>query len=167
MKTQSSEMNQQTLPLQNICQIIKDNKGASLATLHDKNTPQSTYAPYVIDKNKIYLYLSKLADHTINLLDSPVVSLLILESEQAVSNPFARKRLSLNCKAAIIERNTECWGAITDKMSNELGGTMSVLVTLPDFILFELSVVEGNFVQGFGAAFQLSKEDWKNISERL
>ena len=43
-----------------------------------------------------------------------------------------------------------------DKMSDELGETMSLLRSLPDFHLLQLIADKGRFIAGFGQAFTIN-----------
>jgi hypothetical protein len=98
------------------------------------------------------------------MLAAPNVGLMLLAEPDTHKNPFARQRLSLNAVSRALLRDTELWLEVINAMTLQLGGTMQILRTLPDFTLFELEVNGGNFVKGFGAAYTLTAADWAEIT---
>lgn len=128
-----------------------------LATCSVEGEPEASYAPYVMDaEGCLYLFISRLARHTRQLLDNPKASLLWIEDEAAARNLFARRRLSLECDITEIDRTEILADTILDRMEQELGNTISVLRTLGDFHLFRLTPASGTYVQGFGRAFEVT-----------
>lgn len=127
-----------------------------LATLSESQLPDCSTAPFVLEKDgSIYIYLSELAQHTKNLLANPAASLMMIADESASSNLFARQRLTLQAKAVEIMPDSPEYEQILDKMESELGNTIQVLRTLPDFHLFKFLVQHANYVQGFAKAYAL------------
>jgi putative heme iron utilization protein len=72
-----------------------------------------------------------------------------IEDKVSKRNVFARRRLILQCRAENIERGSEGWNRIVKQMEEQLGNTVQLLASLPDFMLFCFDAVEGNYVRGF------------------
>lgn len=144
--------------LNNIESLIASRKSLLLATLNPKHQPEISSTPFLKDTNNFYIFISELASHTQNLKRHPSLSIMLIEDEKDTKNAFARRRLSYECQAKIIERNENQWAEILAKFEVRLGKTVSMLKSLPDFHLFQLEPISGNYIEGFGKAFKLSGE---------
>ncbi|MBE9033891.1 HugZ family pyridoxamine 5'-phosphate oxidase [aff. Roholtiella sp. LEGE 12411] len=131
-----------------------------ISTVNTQGIPNSSYAPYVMDDAKnIYIYVSGLATHTKNLNVNPDVSVLFIEDEAQTNQIFARRRLSFDCTATLIERETDKWNQIVEQFQGRFGQIIEVLRGLADFRIFQLTPSEGRFVIGFGAAYHISGDN--------
>jgi hypothetical protein len=86
------------------------------------------------------------------------VSVLFIDDESKSDQIFARRRLSFDCTATLIERETEAWNQIVSQFQERFGGIIQVLRDLPDFRIFRLTPSAGRFIIGFGTAYQISGE---------
>lgn len=138
-----------------------------LGTLDAKNHPFSSYAPYVYDTNRFYVYISDIATHAKNIQKNPKVSLFFIEDESKTSNMFARKRLSLQCESRKIERGSERFesvlGLFSDKFDVKMGETLKKMV---DFNLYEFKTLYGEATFGFGKAYLIGGENMDELVER-
>ncbi|WP_138502544.1 HugZ family protein [Nostoc sp. PA-18-2419] len=131
-----------------------------ISTVSAQGIPNASYAPFVMDDSKnIYIYVSGLSTHTKNLSVNPHVSILFIEDEAKSKQIFARNRLSFDCTASLIERETEKWNQIVEQFQGRFGQMIEVLRGLSDFRIFQLTPNEGRFVVGFGAAYQISGDN--------
>ncbi|NDJ25243.1 HugZ family protein [Nostoc sp. B(2019)] len=131
-----------------------------ISTVSAQGIPNSSYAPYMMDDAKnIYIYVSGLASHTKNIYVNPHVSVLFIEDEAQTNQIFARRRLSFDCTAALIERETDKWNEIVEQFQERFGQIIEVLRGLGDFRIFQLTPSEGRFVIGFGAAYHISGDN--------
>jgi heme iron utilization protein len=127
-----------------------------LGTVSKDGIPNASYAPFVTDENKnIYIYVSGLSTHTQNLHAVPRVSTLFIEDEAQTEQIFARHRLILDCTATLIERDTDLWKQIVDRLGVRFGEMIQLLRDLPDFRIFKLTPITGRFIIGFGAAYEV------------
>ena len=126
-----------------------------LGSITANGRPHSSYAPFIIDRGRFYVYVSGLARHATTLQNGHA-SLLFIEEESRSKTIFARRRLTIDCSTQIVPRNTPDHERLLDLMQAELGSTLEVLRTLPDFILFAMTPSSADFVTGFGAAFVLT-----------
>lgn len=143
---------QEYLALREQCQ------GALLATLEGDRTPSASYAPLVWLDGQSYLFLSDLAGHTRNLKSCPSLGLMLIEGEDASANAFARRRITLQGEARMVEREDPSFAPALAEFHRRFGQVMAVLESLPDFHLFRLQLQRGRYIRGFGQAFELSGE---------
>ncbi len=137
-------------------------KTLQLATCYKNHEPLASYAPFVEDEaGNFYLLLSGLAAHSTNLqwhqsVQNPI-SVLLIEDEQTARNLFARRRLTYSCTVAIWSREHPQWQPIIEQLQTKFGNTIEVLSSLGDFKLYCLTPMQGNYVRGFGQAFELKE----------
>ncbi|KUJ71212.1 HugZ family protein [Thiomicrospira sp. WB1] len=144
--------------------FIQTHHTAVLATTDpETGWPEASYAPFLLDQQRFYVYLSELARHTRNLLAGSHASLLLIEPETD-DNRFTRRRVSVQATVREITRQSENWTQTMERMQAELGETVAMLKTLEDFHLFELTPVRGRFVKGFAQAFELEGETLSTLS---
>jgi len=131
-----------------------------LGTASPSAQPQASYAPCVIDEVKnIYVFVSGLSAHTQNLSMTGKASALFIEDESKTTQMFARKRLSYDCAAALIARDSEQWSEIVQKFETQFGSIIELMKDLPDFRIFQLQPSSGRFVLGFGKAYDVDPND--------
>ena len=124
-----------------------------MATVSPEGIPDASYAPCVLDdEGRCHILISGLAQHTKNLHALPVASLMWIEERASARNPFARRRLVLQCRAESIGRERPEWEALLGRMESEHGNTVPLLAGLPDFVLYRLDAIDGNYVRGFAQA---------------
>jgi heme iron utilization protein len=135
-----------------------------ISTVNEQGVPNASYAPFVIDDSKnIYIYVSGLSIHTQNIYANPRVSVLFIEDESKSQQIFARQRLSFDCTANLIERETENWYQIVDLFQSRFGEIVEIFRGLADFRIFKLTPSEGRFVIGFGAAYYISGDNLNEL----
>jgi heme iron utilization protein len=131
-----------------------------ISTVSAQAIPNASYAPFVMDDSKnIYIYVSGLSTHTKNIDVNPHVSVLFIEDEAKSNLIFARRRLSFDCTATLIERETDKWNQIVEQFQGRFGQIIEVLRGLSDFRIFRLTPSEGRFVVGFGGAYHISGDN--------
>ncbi|EHD2240340.1 heme utilization protein HutZ [Vibrio vulnificus] len=130
-----------------------------LATVDADGRPNVSYAPFVQNQEGYFVLISKIARHARNLLENPQVSLMMIEDEEGAKQLFARKRLTFDAVASVIERDTQLWHQVITQMEERFGEIVSGLSQLEDFVLFNLKAERGLFVKGFGQAYQVSGDD--------
>lgn len=128
-----------------------------LATVSPEGNPCASYAPFVMDADKnFYIFASDLSAHTSNLKTTGKVSVLLIEDEARSQNIFARQRLSFDCQATLMEKNSPHWDEIANQFQERFGQIIEMLRNLSDFHIFQLTPKEGLFISGFGAAYKVS-----------
>jgi heme iron utilization protein len=140
--------------------FIEQFESLILATVSADGFPHASYAPFVRDEAKnFYLYVSGLATHTRNLLVVPRASILLIEDESKGDRVFARTRLSFECTATLLVRESQMEKEIVDRFANRFGETIEQMRGLADFQVFQLTPNQGRFVMGFGAIYRIEGDD--------
>jgi len=137
--------------------------GALLATLADRQFPCASYAPLVWVDDHYYLFLSDLAEHSRNLQRSPAIGLMLIEAEDQAVNAFARRRITLQGTADLVNRDDSSFARVLSEFHHRFGKVMTIIEPLADFHLFRLQLQAGRFVRGFGQAYELSGEHLQNL----
>ncbi len=140
--------------------LIQDQQTVLLSTVSIQGQPECSYAPYVRDaQGSFYIFVSELARHTKNMLQNERASVLFIQNEKEANNLFARERAVFDCTISEIQQQDESYNTQLDKMTDELGETIGLLRSLPDFHLLKLSPVKGRYIAGFGQAFMINTAD--------
>jgi len=146
-----SDLQEQSVAYQT---LIEQQQTLLLSTVNEQGEPESSYAPYVRDGNGVfYIYVSDLASHTQNMLQKHHASILIIRSEKESENLFARERVTFQCKVLEVSVDSENYARQLLNMEQQLGETIALLRSLPDFHLLALKPVSGKYIAGFGQAF--------------
>ena len=136
--------------------LLQSFRSLCLATVDETGKPDLSYAPHVLSpKGWCYVFLSDLARHTGLLRASGCASVLLIEAEAQAQEIFVRKRISFQCQAVQVERESKEWGQIMAEFEQQFGEIVTLLKGLEDFHLFRLTPESGLFVKGFGQAFSI------------
>ncbi|USD52061.1 heme utilization protein HutZ [Vibrio sp. SCSIO 43153] len=142
-----------------IKEFRQERRTIQLATVDAEGRPNVSYAPFVQNQEGYFVLISQIARHARNLLENPNVSLMMIEDEDSSKQLFARKRLTFDAVATVVERDTEMWQQVVGQMKDRFGEIIDGLSQLEDFVLFNLKAEQGLFVKGFGQAYQVSGDD--------
>ena len=129
-----------------------------LATCNAKGEPEASYEAYVEYDGCYYIYTSELSAHTANLATSGRCSVLFIESEAQAKHLFARRRLTLQCSATEIHRESPDFERLMDQFVEKFGHFMELIRKLTDFHLYQLRPLSGGYVAGFAQAYTLEGE---------
>jgi len=139
--------------------FLDDISSLTLATCSPEGVPNASYAPFITDADRhFYIYISGLSTHTQNLAATGKASIMAIEDEAKTVQLFARARLTLECTAQEVERDTPHWEAIADHFADRFGKIIDIFRPLADFRIVQLVPSSGRFVIGFGAAYDVSGE---------
>jgi hypothetical protein len=141
-------------------QLIQAQQTVLLSTVSIEGQPECSYAPYVRDQGGVfYIFVSELAPHTQNMLQTSLASLLFIQPEQETKNIFARKRVVFECTVDDIKQQEKCFERQLQAMREKFGETIDLLRSLSDFHLLALTPVNGKYITGFGQAFSINIDD--------
>ena len=142
-------------------------KSVVIGTLDSEGRPFSSYAPFVHHDHRFYIFISDIATHARNLRRSADASLLFIEDEAEAANIFARKRISLQCRAELIPRDTETFTPVMAKFGEKFGdGMISMLMKMADFNLYALTTIGGEATFGFGEAYRVGGDHMEHLLPR-
>ncbi|MGF1711769.1 heme utilization protein HutZ [Vibrio kagoshimensis] len=142
-----------------IKEFRQERRTIQLATVDEEGRPNVSYAPFVQNQEGYFVLISKIARHARNLEANPQVSLMMIEDEENAKQLFARKRLTFDAVANVVERDSELWLQVVTQLGERFGEIIDGLSQLEDFVLFNLKAENGLFVKGFGQAYQVSGDD--------
>ncbi|MFA0569655.1 heme utilization protein HutZ [Vibrio gallaecicus] len=142
-----------------IKEFRQERRTIQLATVDEEGRPNVSYAPFVQNQEGYFVLISKIARHARNLEANPQVSLMMIEDEENAKQLFARKRLTFDAVANVVERESELWLQVVAQLGERFGEIIDGLSQLEDFVLFNLKAENGLFVKGFGQAYQVSGDD--------
>lgn len=134
--------------------FLESRHAAILSFVDPDGKPFSSTAPFVKKDNKLYIYISRIAEHYHLADKSEIVDVLLLADQADTKNPFATERIRIACTPRNLgntgyEEIFELFNQTFHK------STMSLLRGL-DFSLFELTPINGRYVVGFGLAFDIT-----------
>ncbi|MEZ8284922.1 heme utilization protein HutZ [Vibrio splendidus] len=142
-----------------IKEFRQERRTLQLATVDEEGRPNVSYAPFVQNQEGYFVLISDIARHARNLKANPQVSLMMIEDEESSKQLYARKRLTFDAQASVVDRETELWTQVIGQMQERFGEIIDGLSQLQDFSLFKLKAENGLFVKGFGQAYQVSGDD--------
>lgn len=148
---------------QRLAALVLDSRWAALATVAD-GKPLASNVAYAVDAGSggLLLHLSRLARHTINLLESSSASLAISEQAQPDCDPQRLARVSLQGVVAEVPRDGEAY-SVYKKCYLTVLPEAEQLFSFADFILFHFMIEKVRFVSGFGKSYTLSPETLQRV----
>ena len=147
--------------------FISGFQSAVIGTLDDDGAPFTSYAPFVYDNHRYYVFISDIARHARNLKYAKKGSLFFIEDETVTANIFARKRVSLQCETAVVPRSGVQFDIVMTKFKNKFGEEIiEMLMPMLDFNLHEFRPVSGEATFGFGEAYTLGGEHMESLIPR-
>ena len=148
-------------------QLLSQTRSLILATTNPDGSPLTSYAPFIVDEQRQFtIFTSQLAAHTANLQRTGQASVMLIEDEAATTQIFARQRLTFQCRASLIPRDSDEGEAVLAQYEARFGKMVGLLKSLPDFQLFRLQPQSGSLVVGFGQAYTLSGDRFEIITPR-
>lgn len=139
-------------------------KTIMISSLTQEGQPFISYAPFARIEDKVYIYISKAAEHYYNLLKNPNVAIMMIEDEAEAKTVFARVRLSFKATATMMQEVAEnIWEAFEEAQGKE----MVQMLRKMDFDMFELQLHKGRLVKGFGKAYDVELKDGSWVQEQV
>lgn len=131
--------------------FVKEKETVILSFIDGDGKPFSSCAPFVEKNNKLYVYISEVAEHYRLMETNDYVDALLIGDEAKANNKFATERARWICRTKNIgnDGHEDIFALFNEAHGEKL---MNVLRGL-DFSLFELSPEQGRYVVGFGLAF--------------
>lgn len=142
-------------PEETCAELTARMRSLQFATVTENGEPHCGYTPYTQDGHTFIVFVSQLALHTRDMLETGKAAIMLIEDEQNSGQIFARCRASYQCQATPIDSANDEYEMLLDQYQQRHGKMVSLLRTLPDFVLFRLTPISGQFVMGFGKAYRL------------
>jgi len=148
-------------------EFIKDFKSVVIGTIDSEGLAFSSYAPFVYENNKFYIFISDIAKHSANIKREEKASLLFIEDESKAQQIFARKRISLQASSSLVKREEKEFVEVIEKFKEKFSqGMMNMLLEMSDFNLYTLKVDNGEATYGFGEAYAIGGENMEELVSR-
>lgn len=130
-----------------------------IASLNQKGEVVSSYAPIIHYQDKMYIYISEVAEHYDGLKNNPHnIEILFIEDEARAKTILARERLKYRVVAHFIPRDSEIFNQVLDFFeSSSKDENIKIIRNMSDFHLIALQKQEGRYVKGFGKAYRISQ----------
>lgn len=138
--------------------FIASRQSLQLASITAEGLPYASYAPFGIGDNCLYVLLSEIAVHAINLQQHPRASVLIIEDEDTAVKLFARKRVNYAVLAEPLAYDSADWQRGMQALVARHGEQPRNLGNHADFKMFRLVPQSGRYVKDFGRAYALQGE---------
>lgn len=149
-----------------LAQIIRSTRIASLGTMHDES-PQVSMVAYIHaeDFSAFYIFVSRLAQHTVDMQKNNRVSLMICETDDARSDPQTLVRVSIRGKAEIIQTGEPGFTPLKEQYIARFSESEK-LFNLSDFSFWRITPRGGRYVAGFAKAFNITADTLQKASLR-
>lgn len=149
-----------------LAQLIRNTRIASLATLRDE-APQVSMAAYICaaDFSAFYIFVSRLAQHTVDMQKDNRVSLMICETDDNRVDPQTLARVSIRGKAEIIQPGEPGFTPLKEQYLARFPESAQ-LFNMSDFSFWRITPRGGRYVAGFAKAFNITAEALQQASER-
>lgn len=138
-----------------IMSFVESRKSLMLSSLDENQDPYASYAPFAVGDECLYVLLSEIAVHGINLQINPKAAALLVQDESESEEMFARVRIHYRLEAEHIPFDKPKWSGGIEVLKAKHGERISSLSQLSDFKLFELRPRGGRYVKGFGKAYTI------------
>lgn len=148
-------------------ELLSQVRSLVLATTNFDGSPLVSYTPFIVNEQRqFFIFTSRLAAHTRNLQQTGQASVMLIEDEAATTQIFARQRVTFQCQASLITRDSEEGEEVLGQYEARFGKMGGLLRSLSDFHLFRLQPLSGSLVLGFGQAYELSGDRFDRLSHR-
>lgn len=139
--------------------LIRDHRQAMLATVSE-GAPYAAMTAYVPepDFGSFLVHLSDLAPHKGHLRADPRASLIICEPDNGKTEIMQHKRVSLECLAEVIPKESAAYAAARERYLGRLPAH-ELMFTLKGFDLVRLVPQRGLLNAGFGRAYKVTPAD--------
>lgn len=138
-----------------IMMMVNSRKTLMLSTLDENNHPYASYAMFAAGRDCLYVLVSDIAVHGMNLRIHPQASVMIIEDEDTAIELFARLRVTYQVEAECVQVDSDGWHVGIALLTERHGQRITNLSQLTDFRLFKLNPLGGRYVKGFGKAYQI------------
>jgi putative heme iron utilization protein len=127
--------------------------------------PAASLLPFVAapDYSGVFVQASALARHSRALIDGASVGLLFHDPDTEVVDPLQVARLTVQATVERIERDTPRFEAARSQLTARIP-SVEVTLELADFSVYRLVFNSGRYVAGFARAFDVTPEDFRDLS---
>lgn len=149
-----------------LAQLIRGARIASLGTLRDE-APQISMTSFIYneDFSAFHIFVSRLAQHTVDMQKDYRVSIMICETDDGREDPQTLARVSIRGKAEIIQNGEPGYTPLKQQYLARFPASAQ-LFNLSDFSFWRITPKGGRYVAGFAKAFNITAETLQKVSQR-
>ena len=149
-----------------LAQLIRSTRIATLATLRDE-TPQVSMTAFIFadDFSAFHIFVSRLAQHTVDMQKDKRVSLLICETDDGRTDPQTLARVSIRGTAEAMQNGAPGYTPLKEQYLARFPEAAQ-LFSMADFNFWRINPKGGRYVAGFAKAFNITAETLLEVSKR-
>ncbi|MBK8419991.1 pyridoxamine 5'-phosphate oxidase family protein [Candidatus Villigracilis saccharophilus] len=149
-----------------LAQIIRNTRVASLGTLRDES-PLVSMVAYVSaqDFSAFYIFVSRLAQHTIDMQKDKRMCLLIAETDDGRADPQTLARVTIRGSAEMMEIGEPGYTPVKRQYIERFPES-AMLFNLEDFGMWRIKPKGGRYVAGLAKAFNITPETLLKVAAR-
>lgn len=149
-----------------LAKIIRSERNAALGTLRDE-APLVSMVTYVTaeDFSLFYIFVSRLAQHTVDMQKDKRIGLLIVETDDGREDPQTLARVSIRGSAEQIPNGIPGYTPLKNRYLKRFPES-EPLFKLEDFGFWSIKPKGGRFVASLAKAYNISVETLQKVSER-
>ncbi|HAX69081.1 MAG TPA: pyridoxamine 5'-phosphate oxidase [Anaerolineae bacterium] len=149
-----------------LAQLIRSTRIATLGTLRDE-APQVSMAAYLPtgDFSAFYIFVSRLAQHTVDMQKDHRVSLFICETDDNRADPQTLARVSIRGTAEPIQNGEPGYTRLKESYLDRFPESEQ-LFNMADFNFWKITPKGGRYVAGFAKAYNITAETLIKVSKR-
>ena len=151
--------------LEAVRDMMSTHRVLSLAVIVDGD-PEASLLPYAVrpDYGAVYVQASGLARHSRGLQPGAHAGVLIHEDDAPDADPLQTRRMTVQATVTVLDRESDAFAAAREMFVARFPGA-EVTLSLGDFNLYELQLGRGRYIAGFGQAFNIGPETFKEVAE--
>ena len=151
--------------LEAIREMMTVHRVLSLAVLVD-GEPEASLLPFAVrpDFGAVYVQASGLARHSRGLQPDARVGVLIHGHDLPETDPLQVRRMTVQATVAVLDRDGEAFAAAREIFVGRFPGAEMTL-NLGDFNLYELTLGRGRYIAGFGQAYNIGPDTFKDVAQ--
>ena len=148
--------------------LLAAQRVAALGTINADGGPFVSMVPFAIDPQAacLVIHISLLAPHTRNLLTTPAVSLMVMQSESAGEPVHALPRVSFEGTAARLLPDSPSWQSARTAYLTRFPEA-EPMTELGDFSFVAITLTNARQVAGFGTARPLDGDELAGLLRPL
>jgi putative heme iron utilization protein len=149
-----------------LAHIIRRSRTAALGTLRDE-APLVSMVTFISaeDFSLFYIFVSRLAQHTVDMQKDKQIGLLIAEADDGRDDPHTLGRVSLRGSAEMIPNGQPGFTPLKERYLGRFPEA-EPLFKLEDFNFWRIKPKGGRFVAGLSKAYNITVETLQKVSER-
>lgn len=139
--------------------FIENIQSLLLSTVSADGEPFVSYSPFVEDEEgNFYVFISTAVNHSHNMNATKKAHVMLLEDESKTDHIYARRRMYFKAEAEKFSENDDREEKIHNLFKKRFEDKVSFFSMMKDSRFYKLTLREGNFVLGFGAAYKISQD---------